>query len=129
MLLKTRMTLDDFVLAPAVQSPLGPVCMTCGRVVDSEEMVEGYPAEPERGREGSQVVRVLVKHHGAEELRTFDMGSTNWDESDLASMMRRTNWFDPTKYEGLGLGLEVRNVADHDAKDEELEVKPTLVRK
>ncbi len=86
---------------------LGPVCMTCGRLVDSEEMIEGYPGE-------STHAKILVKHHGAEELRTFDMGSTNWDHTDLASMMRRTSWFDPTRLEGLGLGREIENPGDCD---------------
>ena len=88
------------LLAPSVQSALGPVCMTCGRVVDEEQLVEGYPGE-------SVTCKVLVKHHGAEELRTFHMGSTNWDERDLAQMMRHTNWFDPTKHEGVGLGEKI----------------------
>lgn len=117
MLLKTRTSWDQIVEAPSVESIKGPVCMTCGRIVDSEQLVEGYPAEPEKGRPGSLFCKVLVKHHGAEELRTFEMGSDNWDERDLAQMMRRTNWFDPTKYEGLGLAREVKNVHDHDGGD------------
>ena len=56
------------------------------------------------------------------------MGSSNWDERDLASMMRRTNWFDPTRFEGLGLGREVKNVNDHDGADAEY-VTPKLVEK
>lgn len=107
-LLKTQASWNDLVHAPRVQHALGPVCMTCGRLVDSEELVEGYPGE-------STHAKVLVKHHGAEELRTYDMGSTNWDERDLASMMRRTNWFDPTRFEGLGLGD--RNDNPRDAED------------
>lgn len=112
-LLRSRAALGNLVIAPDVQSAIGPVCLTCGRVVDSEEIVEGYAGE-------SQWVKVLVKHHGAEELRRFDMGSTNWDERDLASMMRRTNWFDPTAHEGLGLGKEVQRPWENDVD----EVKP-----
>jgi hypothetical protein len=59
---------------------------------------------------------VLVKHHGAEELGTFDMGSTNWDGDDLASMMRRRNWFDPMRHEGLGIGQRVDEPGDHDGR-------------
>lgn len=127
-LLKSRMTLDDFVQAPSVESSLGPVCMTCGRVVDSEQLVEGYPAEPERGRPGSLVCKVLVRHHGAEELGIFEMGSDNWDERDLASMMRRRNWFDPTAFEGLGIGQQVLNPQDHDGMGRD-DVQPVLVKK
>lgn len=109
-LLKTHASWDSLVHAPSVQSARGPVCMTCGRLVDEEVLVEGYPGE-------STHAKVLVRHHGAEELRTFDMGSTNWDARDLASMMRRTNWFDPTRYEGLGLGREVKAPGEHDDID------------
>lgn len=101
-LIKSLATLNQLVCAPSVQSALGPVCLTCGRVVDEETLVEGYPGE-------STFAKVLVRHHGAEELRTFAMGSTNWDERDLAQLMRRTNWFDPTRHEGLGTGQAVIN--------------------
>jgi hypothetical protein len=117
-LLKTRAALGNLVLAPHVQSALGPVCMTCGRVVDEESLVEGYPGE-------TTFAKVLVKHHGAEELRTFEMGSTNWDEQDLASYMRRTNWFDPTAHEGLGMGARVINPDEAQPGDQD--VKPMIV--
>lgn len=76
------------LVRPVVQPTLGPLCMTCGRVVDEEQIVEGYPGE-------SETCKVLVRHHGAEELRTFDMASKEWDAADLASLMRRAHWFDP----------------------------------
>ena len=95
---RTALNLAQYVSAPVVRPALGPLCMTCGRVVDYEALVEGYPGE-------TTYARVLVRHHGAEELRTFDMGSTNWDGKDLGSMMRRTHWFDPT-HEGVGLGVK-----------------------
>lgn len=101
--------LDNLVLAPYAGSARGAVCLTCGKLVDEEGIVEGYPGE-------STTCKVLVRHHGAEELRTFDMGSTNWDEADLASYMSRTNWFDPNSYEGMGLGIKVPQVGEHDDK-------------
>jgi hypothetical protein len=120
-LLKSRASLDDLIIAPIAGSVRGPVCMLCGKLVDSEEIVEGYPGE-------STWCRVLVKHHGAEELRTFHMKSSNWDEQDLASMMRRTNWFDPTSYEGLGLGHKAPNAGDHDGGDtDDVKVTPMIV--
>lgn len=115
-LLKTRASWNDLVIAPHAQSPRGCVCMTCGRLVDFEGVVEGYPAD-ERS-EGSTWCKYLVKHHGAEELRTFDMGSTNWDYGDAAMMAQRTNWFDPTRFEGLGLGHRNDNPGEHDDKDD-----------
>ena len=81
-------------LAPAVQGPRGPICLTCGRIVDEEQLVDGEPGQ-------TTYARVLVRHHGAEELRTFDMGSTEWDGYELASHMRRANWFDPRGDAGL----------------------------
>lgn len=99
-LLRSRVGLDQLVIAPNVEGARGPVCLTCGRVVDYEELVEGEPGV-------TTFAKVLVRHHGAEELRTFDLGSTNWDERDLASFKRRTNWFDPGAHEGLGLGRKV----------------------
>jgi hypothetical protein len=115
-LLKTSVSWDNLVHAPRVQHVRGPVCMTCGRLVDEEHLVEGYPGE-------STHAKVLVKHHGAEELRTFDMGSTNWDAADLASMMRRTNWFSPFEYEGLARGVEIKSPGEHDDKSDD-ERKP-----
>lgn len=92
------------------QSALGPVCITCGRVVDSEELVEGYPGQ-------TTFAKVLVRHHGGEELRTFDMGSVEWTSEDLKSYMRRSNWFDPTAHEGLGMGTKIRPDADFAGED------------
>ncbi len=109
-LIKSQASWTDLVRAPSVQHAVGPVCMTCGKLVDSEELVEGYPGV-------TTFAKVLVKHHGGEELGTFDMGSSNWDERDLASMMRRRNWFDPSREAGLGLGKEIRNPGEHDEID------------
>jgi hypothetical protein len=109
MLRRSLATLDNLVVAPYAGSVRGAVCLRCGRLVDEEGIVEGYPGE-------SQTCKVLVRHHGAEELRTFDMGSSNWDAGDLASMMARTNWFAP-EHEGLGLGVRMPKVGDHDEKE------------
>lgn len=104
-------TLGNLVVAPYAGSARGAVCLTCGKLVDEEAIVDGYPGE-------SVTCKVLVRHHGAEELRTFDMGSANWDHTDLASMMARTNWFDPYSHEGMGLGVKVPHVGEHDDKEE-----------
>lgn len=114
-LLRTRASWDDLVFAPTVQAPRGAVCLTCGRLVDFEGVVEGYPAKP--NDPGTTWCKYLAKHHGAEELRTFEMGSTNWDYADAAQMARRTNWFDPSRHEGLGLGRKVEHPGDHDETD------------
>lgn len=104
-LIKSRASWDDLIIAPTVQAPRGAVCITCGRLVDYEGVVEGYP-----GKSGT--CKYLVRHHDREELRTFDMGSTNWDYADAAQMARRTNWFDPNAHEGLGLGVKVSDPGD-----------------
>ena len=69
---------------------LGPICMTCGREVDREEMVEGEPGRTE-------FAKVLVEHHGSQELYHFDFGSREWDHDDLKRAMRTRRFFDPTK--------------------------------
>lgn len=109
-LIKSTASWNDLVHAPTVQNARGAVCMTCGRLVDFEGVVEGYPGESTRSR-------YLVKHHGAEEARWFEMGSSNWDIADVAQMARRTNWFDPDRFEGLGLGKEIRDPGEHDDVD------------
>lgn len=106
-LIKSHTSLEQRILSPAVQASSGPVCMTCGRIVDSEALVDGMP-----GRD--TFAKVLVKHHGAEELRTFDMGSVEWDSYELKSHMMRANWFDPRSHEGIGLGVKVVPNLDED---------------
>jgi hypothetical protein len=115
-LLRTRTSLEQRVLAPTVQGPRGPVCLTCGRVVDSEALVEGEPGH-------TTFAKVLVKHHGAEELRTFDMGSVEWDSYELKSHMMRANWFSPFGHEDQGLGRKVTPSND----DEDAPAKPLIV--
>ncbi len=114
-MIKSQASWRDIVRAPSVQKPVGKVCMTCGRYVDFEGVVEGYPGTPTDA--GTTWCKYLVKHHGAEELRTFDMGSTNWDYADAEQMARRTNWFDPSREAGLGLGKELAHVGEHDEID------------
>lgn len=111
-LLRTRAALGHLIHVPYAGDTAmrGAVCMTCGRIVDEEALVEGYPGE-------STFARYLVRHHGAEELRTFDMGSQNWDVTDLQTMVGRTNWFDPTSHEGLGLGVK-GFAGEHDDKED-----------
>lgn len=109
-LIKSAASWSDLVHAPTVQHVRGAVCLTCGRLVDFEGVVEGYPGE-------TTWFKYLVRHHGEEELRTFDAGSTNWDVADAAQMARRTNWLDPTRHQGLGLGQRVDEPGDHDDTD------------
>lgn len=99
-LIRTSTSLEQRILSPYVKHASGPVCMTCGRIVDSEALVEGEPGV-------TTYARVLVKHHGQEELRTFDMASVEWDAYELKSHMMRANWFDPTGNTGLGVHVAV----------------------
>ena len=69
-----------------------PLCTTCGRYLDGEAIVEGYPGQ-------TTFCKVLGKHHGAEELVTFDMGSVEWSFEELQKQMRGHLWFDPTLVE------------------------------
>lgn len=80
-------------LLQALRKPVAPgyapLCMTCGRYLDGEQVVES---------KGS-MVKVLGRHHGAEELVSFDLGTEHWDEDDVANAMRGHLWFDPTLVE------------------------------
>ncbi len=65
--------------------------MTCLKPSDEEQMVE----------EMRNAVKVLVRCHGAEELRTFAF-EADWDYEDLKRAMQRCAWFDPMSHEGVG---------------------------
>lgn len=74
---------------PVVHANAG-LCITCGRYLDQEEVAEGHPGQ-------TTFVKVRGRHHGADELVTFDMGSTEWTiEDDVARHVRGHAWFDPT---------------------------------
>jgi hypothetical protein len=107
-LIRTSVSLGQRIIAPNVKSASGCVCMTCGRIVDSEQLVEGEPGK-------TTYAKVLVKHHGAEELRTFGMDSVEWDSYELASHMRRANWFDPRGDAGLGVRIEIPAYQEEEA--------------
>ncbi len=98
---RTKMGLDRYIITPPTLDVTGPVCALCDKVVDSEALVEGYPGEEagERGMvtklAGGTTCRVLVKHHGQEEIREIDFGSREWGPSQLASFMQRIRWFNP----------------------------------
>jgi hypothetical protein len=89
--------------APAHADIYGPVCDLCGAVVDSEELVEGQPGGLGPDPNGvmtetpasSRFARVLVSHHGAEELHTFDFESIWWNAEDLKRRMQHRRWFCP----------------------------------
>lgn len=85
---KHRMKLLTALRKPLAEG-VAPLCITCGRYLDSEEIVEGYPGQ-------TGFCKVLGRHHGAEELVTFDMGSLEWDFDDLPRFVRGHAWFDPT---------------------------------
>jgi len=88
-LFKRRVGLLEALRRPVAEG-YAPVCTTCGRYLDSYAIVEDV----------GDVVKVLGKHHGAEELVSFDLGTRShatWDErvEDLARSMRGHTWFDP----------------------------------
>ena len=96
----------------------GPVCDLCNAVVDAEEIVEGIPGvagieQKNKGKLWTRAemtdddqestwtpasrpyCRVLVKHHGQEELATFDLGTADWDDEDYSRAVRGQRWFAP----------------------------------
>jgi hypothetical protein len=107
---RTLLRLDDAIAAPNTRPARGASCLTCLRLVDVEELVEGYPGE-------SETCRVLVKCHGSEELRTFDMGSRDWDGPELGQMMARAQWFDPHSFDSAPLGKQ-GDISREDAEPE-----------
>jgi hypothetical protein len=105
---RTKMGLSQYIITPPTLDVTGPVCALCDKVVDSEELVEGIPGEEsgERGmvtkNAGSDTCRVLVRHHGQEEIREIDFGSREWGPSQLASFMQRIRWFNPLEQGDAG---------------------------
>jgi hypothetical protein len=84
---RIRVGLLDSLTKPFVRYN-GAFCHLCNRPADSEEIVE---------RSGPSAIKVLVRHHGAEELATFELGTVEWDESDVARAMRGHLWFAPAE--------------------------------
>lgn len=73
----------------------GPMCLTCLKPVDKEELVEGYGMD-EHGRESQHdYAKVLITCHGAEELVRFDFDTRQWDHTDLKRALSRHRFFDP----------------------------------
>lgn len=76
-------------LRKPVAPGLHPICQTCGRYLDSWHIVEEHKTS----------VKLLGKHHGAEELVEFELGTEHWDEEDIAKALRGHIFFDPTLVE------------------------------
>ncbi len=89
--------------APIHYDITGALCLTCGRPVDTEEIVDGLP-----GR--NPYCRVLVTHHGQEELRTFEFDTIYWDDHDLARQMKSARFFDPRLAGECGFGAVAGSV-------------------
>jgi hypothetical protein len=74
---------------------LGVWCLTCHKLVDREEVVEGYQFSENGKHSKGTFVKVLIKCHGAEELMQWDMGTTEWDAYDVQTRLKRWRAFDP----------------------------------
>lgn len=64
----------------------GGLCHLCGRPLDYEGVEETV---------GPTTVRVRGKHHGAEEVVTFELGTRAWEGDDLERAVRGWRWFEP----------------------------------
>lgn len=87
---KVKLGLLPALTAPVVrpvQGFIAPVCDLCQKPLDSEELVETW-------RTGA---RVLGRHHGQEELASFELGTEEWEPEDLSRAMRGYLWFSPTR--------------------------------
>ena len=99
---RTVLSLDQYIRARPLGHIEGPQCAICNDVVDYEALVEGYPGYADKDgniveQAGSDFCRVLVRCHGAEELREFQFGGRLWTPEDLRKAMQRVLWFDPTE--------------------------------
>lgn len=104
-LIRSALSLDRQISAPVTRKPQGASCLTCLKLVEQEEIVEGVDCDKDGRLIGLRpVVKVLVRCHGAEELRTFDMGSKEWDGDDLKRFMQSAEWFDPTQHNDAPVG-------------------------
>lgn len=98
---RTNLTYSTQVFAPLdARQIAGPPCLTCGRVVQKEEIVE----------EGPTFCRVLFTCHGREELRTYEFETREWGYDELRRMRLADRLFDPTVESETGhlvVGIEV----------------------
>lgn len=89
---KQRIGEFESLLLPTHQAktlPLWPTCMTCGAYADSMETVET----------GRLYAKVLIKHHGQEQLVTVDFDAEGWTYQDLGKCLRALRLFDPNTHE------------------------------
>lgn len=93
--------------APRVNAQRGARCLMCHKLVQYEAIVEGYPGQ-------TTFCKYLVRCHGQEELRTYDMGSTEWEWEDVRSWRDRAHWFDPGSFDAAPLGKDAGNVNDYE---------------
>lgn len=100
---RSTMTFDQQIsFRPLEANRCGAYCMICNRPTQSESLVD-----EQRGQKN--FARVLVRCHGAEELRTFEFGSSEWDDTDLKRAMNRCAWFDPMSHNEVA-GIPNRGV-------------------
>lgn len=80
----------------------GPICLTCLKPVDSEELVEGYQRDEHGNTSQYTYCKVLYRCHGAEELVRFDLDTTDWNDQDLLRLAKRVRLFDPVGHKDEG---------------------------
>lgn len=62
-----------------------PTCDLCNGPIDAIELVDRV----------GPTAKVLAKHHGQEELVTFELGTEHWEADDVQRAMRGHRWFKP----------------------------------
>ncbi len=118
--LRTSLSLTRSLKRRVLYDIQGSVCQRCERfnpdptipmVVDYEGVVPD-PSNHQPGKEDEhgRVIEdstgtwtdVLVKHHGAEEVKRFEFESRTWGWVDLRQMLKLVRWFDPVDVEEDG---------------------------
>ena len=103
---KWKQPLIQHITSPVLaHTAIAPLCQTCGRYCDSFGLVEGEPGETDDDglllkSAGTTFFKVLVTHHGSEELGEFDAGGRLWSWDDVNKFIQRRTWFDPVGHFG-----------------------------
>lgn len=91
-----RMGMWQYLVQP--HQVRGPFCLTCQKWIledDSTSYKRGFEMLENTAGMPKREVLLRAFHHGSEEVHRVDLGSDNWDETDIERAAKRIRWFDP----------------------------------